>query len=82
MTVYDPKAIENSKAIFPTLSYAASADDACENADVVMVLTEWPEFVRIDPDDLSALVRTKTIVDGRLCLDRQRWSGCGWTYLT
>ena len=82
VTVYDPKAIENSKAVFPTLSYAASADDACENADVVMVLTEWPEFVAIDPADLGKLVRTKTIVDGRLCLDRQLWSSSGWTYLT
>ena len=82
VTVYDPKAIENSKVIFPTLSYAASADDACENADVVMVLTEWPEFVSIDPVDLGKLVRTKTIVDGRLCLDRQLWSSSGWTYLT
>ena len=82
VTVYDPKAIENSKAVFPTLSYATSVDDACQNADLVMLLTEWPEFVQIDPRELAKLVRRKTVVDGRLCLDREHWSQCGWSYLT
>ncbi|MGU3651431.1 UDP-glucose dehydrogenase family protein [Mycolicibacterium sp. A43C] len=81
VTVYDPKAIENARAVFPTLSYAASVDDACENADLVMVLTEWSEFVAINPSDLSAIVRNKTVIDGRLCLDKEWWIKCGWTYL-
>ena len=81
VTVYDPKAIENARAVFPTLSYAASVDEACENADLVMVLTEWSEFVGINPSDLSAIVRNKTVIDGRLCLDKEWWIKCGWTYL-
>jgi len=81
VTVYDPKAIENARAVFPTLSYATSINDACENADLVMVLTEWSEFVGINPSDLSAIVRNKTVIDGRLCLDKEWWLKCGWTYL-
>ncbi|MHA3022080.1 UDP-glucose dehydrogenase family protein [Mycobacterium sp. BMJ-28] len=81
VTVYDPKAIENSRAVFPTLSYAASVQEACEKADVVMVLTEWSEFVQINPADLSTIVRNRTVIDGRMCLDREWWIKNGWTYL-
>ena len=82
MTVYDPKAIENSRKVFPTLSYASSVDAACEKADVVMVLTEWSEFTEINPAELSDVVRTLTVIDGRMCLDREWWTKFGWRYLT
>ncbi|MEN4446650.1 UDP-glucose/GDP-mannose dehydrogenase family protein [Mycobacterium sp. SM3041] len=82
VTVYDPKAIENSRRVFPTLSYANSVRGACENADVVLVLTEWSEFTEINPAELSAIVRRTTVIDGRLCLDREWWTKCGWRYLT
>lgn len=82
VTVYDPKAIENSRRVFPTLSYANSVRDACENADIVLVLTEWSEFTEINPAELSAIVRRTTVIDGRLCLDREWWTKCGWRYLT
>ncbi|MGK2865429.1 MAG: UDP-glucose dehydrogenase family protein [Mycobacterium sp.] len=81
VTVYDPKAIENARAVFPTLSYATSVNEACEKADLVMVLTEWSEFIQLNPSDLSAIVRNKTVIDGRLCLNKEWWTKCGWTYL-
>ncbi len=78
VNVYDPKAIENSRRIFPTLNYSTSALEACERADAVLVLTEWPEFVELDPADLADTVRAKVVVDGRNCLDPGRWAGAGW----
>ncbi|MDH3009316.1 UDP-glucose dehydrogenase family protein [Gordonia alkanivorans] len=80
VVVYDPKAMENSKRLFPTLEYASSVADACDNADLVMVLTEWGEFTEIDPIRLREVVREATVVDGRFCLDRDRWVSAGWTY--
>ncbi|MGQ9410661.1 UDP-glucose dehydrogenase family protein [Mycolicibacterium gilvum] len=78
VNVYDPKAMDNSRRLFPTLNYSASALDACERADAVLVLTEWSEFVGMHPDELSAAVRTKVIVDGRNCLDIGVWRDAGW----
>jgi UDPglucose 6-dehydrogenase len=78
VNVYDPKAMENSQRIFPTLNYSTSAIDACERADAVLVLTEWQEFVDIDPDQLAATVRAKVVVDGRNCLDVAKWQSAGW----
>jgi UDPglucose 6-dehydrogenase len=78
VNVYDPKAMENSRRLFPTLNYSTSAADACERADAVLVLTEWAEFVDMEPDALSDTVRTKVVVDGRNCLDVERWRQAGW----
>jgi UDPglucose 6-dehydrogenase len=64
--------------MFPTLNYSTSAVEACERADAVLVLTEWAEFVDLDPDVLAATVRMKVIVDGRNCLDADRWQRAGW----
>ncbi|MGY4783673.1 UDP-glucose dehydrogenase family protein [Rhodococcus opacus] len=80
VNVYDPKAMDNSRALFPTLSYADTAMDACEGADVVLVLTEWSEFRKLQPADLDAVVRRKVLIDGRNCLDPQQWREGGWTY--
>jgi UDPglucose 6-dehydrogenase len=78
VNVFDPKAMENSQRVFPTLNYSTSAIDACERADAVLVLTEWQEFVDLDPNQLADTVRAKVVVDGRNCLDVDRWQKAGW----
>ncbi len=80
VSVYDPKAMENAAGLFPTLTYAASATEACQGADLVLHLTEWPEFVAIDPTALNEVVASRVIVDARNALDPQRWRDAGWTY--
>jgi UDPglucose 6-dehydrogenase len=78
--VYDPKAIDNARRVFPTLDYAASVRQACHQADVVLHLTEWAEFAALDPAELAEVVRHPVIVDGRNCLDPDAWRAAGWTY--
>jgi UDPglucose 6-dehydrogenase len=78
VNVYDPKALDNARRLFPTLNYAVSVADACEGADAVLVLTEWQEFVELDPAALQGQVRAQVVVDGRNCLDVARWQQAGW----
>jgi UDPglucose 6-dehydrogenase len=78
VNVYDPKAMENSQRVFPTLNYSTSVIEACDRADAVLVLTEWQEFLDLDPDSLAGTVRAKVVVDGRNCLDVPRWREAGW----
>lgn len=80
VSVYDPKALDNSRRLFPTLNYATSVAEACENADAVLLATEWEEFVSLRPSDLDPVVRGRSIVDGRNCLDADEWSAAGWAY--
>ena len=80
VTVYDPKAMDNSRALFPTLGYSTSVLEACSGADVTLVLTEWPQFRELEPTDLNGVVRQRCIIDGRNCLDREKWRSAGWVY--
>ncbi|WP_448421754.1 UDP-glucose dehydrogenase family protein [Mycolicibacterium sp. XJ1819] len=80
VTAYDPKAVENARNLFPTLHYAHSAQEACEGADVVMVLTEWDEFLKLDPRRIRERVRRPVVIDGRMCLDKTKWTDAGWEY--
>ncbi len=59
VTVYDPKAMDNSRALFPTLGYATDVLEACHGADVTLVLTEWRQFRELEPADLDGVVRQR-----------------------
>ncbi|CKI42227.1 UDP-glucose dehydrogenase family protein [Mycolicibacterium smegmatis] len=80
VNVFDPQAMDNSRTLFPTLNYATSAFEACDGADVVLVLTEWEEFRSIDPAELKTTVRSAAVIDGRNCLDAAAWCAAGWYY--
>ncbi len=79
VSVYDPKAAETARAMFPTLDYAPDAVSACRDADLVLHLTEWPEFREVDLAAVGDAVRRKQVLDGRNCLDLDAWRAAGWT---
>jgi UDPglucose 6-dehydrogenase len=79
VVVYDPQATETARAVFPTLDYAATALDAARGADLLLHLTEWPEFRTVDLDAVGATVRRKQLLDGRNALDLDAWRTAGWT---
>jgi len=78
--VYDPMATEPAAAVFPTLDYVASAEEAAADADMLLLLTEWPEFTDLDPAVLGRVVARRRVLDGRNALDPERWRSAGWTY--
>ncbi|MFI9269124.1 UDP-glucose dehydrogenase family protein [Kitasatospora sp. NPDC052896] len=80
VTVYDPKAMDNARKMFPSLSYADSAAEAARGAHVVLHLTEWQEFRELDPAALGSVVAERRLLDGRNVLDGARWRAAGWTY--
>lgn len=80
VTVYDPEAMPNARKVCPELKYADTAVGAATGADVVLLLTDWPEFARLDPEELGAVTSTRAIVDGRYMLDPAAWRAAGWVY--
>ena len=80
VTATDPQAAENTRRRAPQLTVVDDAAEAVRDADVVLLITEWPEYVELDPESLGRLVRHRTIIDGRNALDRDAWRAAGWTY--
>jgi UDPglucose 6-dehydrogenase len=59
---------------------AESLHDALRGADAVALVTEWPEFVRLDWSSVHGLLRRPVIVDGRNALDREALVEAGYRY--
>lgn len=70
---FDPKAMNVAKNILGNkIEYAPDMYSAIDGADVLAILTEWPEFKTIDLGKIALLMRNKNIVDCRNLLDKQK----------
>jgi UDPglucose 6-dehydrogenase len=76
--VHDPRAIPNARKQFPTLTYCEIAEDACNNADLVVLATEWDEYRNIDPRAFLSVVREPRLLDARNAVDYGFWTEAGW----
>lgn len=79
VTVYDPMAVDTARASHPQLDYADTATAAAHEADVLLVMTAWPEFRGIDPAETASVVRHCTAIDARGVLNAGWWRETGWT---
>jgi len=76
---YDPSA-KGPYASIPWVEVCTSPIEACRDADVLAVLTEWPEFSVVEPTDVAEVLLGKHVIDGRNVLDREKWISAGFTY--
>jgi UDPglucose 6-dehydrogenase len=79
ISAYDPTVKDAPKGL-EAIAIASSPITACSNADVIAVLTEWDEFRWISPIEVTAVVRSRKIVDARNLLDRSEWRRGGFEY--
>ncbi len=81
VTVYDPKAMDNAKKILgDKVQYAAGAYEAAKGADVLVVLTEWDQFSKLDTAKLAELMHHKRIVDLRNTFRAEELAAAGFEY--
>ncbi len=79
--VFDPKAMSLAKTIFSDkIQYCSNAYSAIENADCLLLLTEWNEFRRPDFDKIIQLMKKPVIFDGRNQYDKERLISKGIEY--
>jgi UDPglucose 6-dehydrogenase len=65
---------------YPWIERCSSALEACEGADALAVLTEWPEFAQVDPTAVASALRSAAVVDGRNVLNIEAWKSAGFEY--
>jgi UDPglucose 6-dehydrogenase len=73
---YDPMAMANMRQMFPDITYCNTALDALMNADGCLILTEWPEFSKLNTE--FDVMRHKVIIEGRKILSCKRAEGICW----
>ncbi|MEU1017588.1 UDP binding domain-containing protein [Streptomyces sp. NPDC005898] len=80
VTVSDPKALDNARKTCPELDFVADPVIAVQDADLLLHLTEWPQFSLVDPRRLAAGVSVPNVIDGRGTLDPVAWREAGWNF--
>ena len=78
---YDPVSGERALDWVAGLDVAADPYDACTDADVIVVLTEWDEFRWLDFERVGGLMRSRRIVDARNLLDPAAMRKRGFAYV-
>jgi UDPglucose 6-dehydrogenase len=65
---------------YPWIERCESALDACDGADALAVLTEWPEFSSVSPQEVFKKLSHPAVVDGRNILNPSKWKDAGFEY--
>ena len=81
LSVHDPVAMENVKAIYGgQLDYAALPLDALEDAHALVIMTEWGEFRHPDLDEMSQRMVQSVVFDGRNLYEPHQMEEAGFVY--
>ncbi|BCB97220.1 UDP-glucose 6-dehydrogenase [Dissulfurispira thermophila] len=77
---YDPVAMENTKIVFPDITYCKDAYDACSSADAVVIITEWNQFRNLDLERIMKLLKQPYFFDLRNIYEPQKMKALGFNY--
>ena len=80
VSAYDPVAEEQAGTLMSSISLASSALDAASGADAVVLVTEWPEFVKLDWKLVAEAMSGTLVIDGRNALDPDAVRAAGLVY--
>lgn len=81
VVVHDPKGLPNVQRMYPHLDTEYDLAAALEEAELVVLATEWKQYREADPGVLGALVRNRLVIDGRNVLDVSAWRDANWQIL-
>lgn len=75
---YDPEGTEQARQMLPGRQFATSAEEVFDQADLVVLVTEWPQFKNLDWQNLHTKMLTPTIVDLRNILPHTKLRELGF----
>ncbi|GAB3320375.1 UDP-glucose/GDP-mannose dehydrogenase family protein [Larkinella ripae] len=81
VTAYDPEAMENVKHVLGNkITYAHTSYAALDDADALVIMTEWPMFRTPEFSKMNLLLKSKVIFDGRNLYELEQMKELGYTY--
>ena len=78
--VYDPQAMEKTRALFPSIHYCADPYELADGAEALMIVTEWDSFKELDWRRIRSLMQRPLILDGRNLLNGDDMLAMGFEY--
>jgi UDPglucose 6-dehydrogenase len=77
---YDPQAMQEAGRCFPEITLCKDSYEACEGADVLVIITEWNQFRMLDLGRVKKLLVQPRLVDLRNIYDPQTVAVAGFEY--
>jgi UDPglucose 6-dehydrogenase len=77
---YDPVAMPNAAKLLPTVTLCKDSYEACENADAMVLVTEWNQFRMLDLERVRRLLRQPVVVDLRNVYKPEPMQKAGFRY--
>jgi UDPglucose 6-dehydrogenase len=77
---FDPQGMGQARRILPDIDYASGTYEAIDGADILVILTEWPEFATLDLDRVRRALAAPVVVDLRNLYDPAEMAAAGFTY--
>ncbi len=79
---YDPAAMLKTRELLPpgVIEYAGNEYQAAARRDALLVLTDWPQFARLDLQKLRAALKLPIIIDGRNLFSPNQMAAAGFLY--
>lgn len=84
IVAYDPAAIPNATQLFggQNVTFANEAAEVADQADALVILTDWQEFTQLDFNDIKQRLKYPIVLDGRNLLDPKQMAALGFTYMS
>ena len=83
VAAFDPEAMRNVKQVVgEKITYVESQYEALQDADALLIATEWSEFRTPNFDKISSLLKNKAIFDGRNLFDLHQMKDLGYHYVS
>ena len=81
ISAFDPEAMDNIKGIYSDkINYGSNEYEVLENADALLIATEWGVFKNPDFSRVTQLLKNKVIFDGRNLYDLEKMASLGYRY--
>ena len=81
VTAYDPEAMENVQALYgDKISFVKSEYEAAQNADALIICTEWSIFRNPDFEKIGSALKDRVIFDGRNLFEVDQMNQKGFYY--
>lgn len=81
VSAYDPQGVEQARQVLSNVEYAPSPYDAAEDAEAVVIVTEWDEFRALDLARIRDRMRDLVVVDLRNIYHRKEVERLGMKYV-
>lgn len=82
ISAYDPEAMDNASAVLENVEWCDNSYSVADDADAIVIVTEWNEFRRLDLCRIGSVMKNKLLIDLRNIYKIEEMAQSDWKYIS